>query len=146
VECERYGQKGCHIEENRRQGVILNRQKWCGCQKRKEIKAVCPIEGKVQQGSAWAVDPESTAKERSKQREIRRTFKMLREIWLNIGVDKINTHEDVIVKALLDSGTTGVFMNKRLAAKQGFKLQKLERPLVVKNINGTYNSRGAITH
>jgi len=31
VECERCGQKGCQIEENRGQGVISDRQKWCGC-------------------------------------------------------------------------------------------------------------------
>ena len=51
-----------------------------------------------------------------------------------------------MVKALLNSGTTGVFMDKRLVAKQEFKLKKLERLLVVKNIDRIYNSRGAITH
>jgi len=51
-----------------------------------------------------------------------------------------------MVKALLNSGTTGVFMDKRLVAKQEFKLKKLERLLVVKNIDRMYNSRGAITH
>ena len=39
VECERCGQKGCQVEENRGQGVISDRQKWCGCQKKKEIEA-----------------------------------------------------------------------------------------------------------
>jgi len=81
----------------------------------------------------------STAKEGGSQREVRRTFKMLREVWLNIGVKKINTYEGVMVKALLNSGTTGVFMDKRLAAKQGFKLKKLERLLVVKNIDRMYH-------
>ena len=47
---------------------------------------------------------------------------MLREVWLNIGVEKVDTHEGVIVKALLDSGTTGMFMDKKMAAKHGFKL------------------------
>ena len=37
-------------------------------------------------------------------------------------------------------------MDKRLVAKQEFKLKKLERLLVVKNIDRMYNSRGAITH
>jgi len=32
-------------------------------------------------------------------------------------------HKDVIVKALLDSGATGI-IDKRTAAKHGFKLQK----------------------
>jgi len=39
-----------------------------------------------------------------------------------------------------------MFMDKKMAAKHGFKLQKLKRPIVVRNINGTNNSGGAITH
>jgi len=49
VECERCGQKGCQVEENREQGVISDRQKWCGYQKRKETEVVCLKRGKVQQ-------------------------------------------------------------------------------------------------
>jgi len=71
---------------------------------------------------------------------------MLREVWLNIGVEKVNMHKGVTVKALLDSGATGMFIDKRMAAKYGFKLQKLERPIMVRNVDGTNNSRGAITH
>jgi len=47
VECERCKQKGYYMKENRGQGMTSNRQKWCGCQKRKEIKATCPKEGKA---------------------------------------------------------------------------------------------------
>ena len=65
---------------------------------------------------------------------------------MNIGIKKTDTHEEVTVKALSDSGTTGVFIDKRLATKQGFKLQKLKRSLVAKNMDRTYNSREAITH
>jgi len=71
---------------------------------------------------------------------------MLREVWLNIGVEKLNTHEGITIKVLLDSGTTEMFMDKRIAARHGFKLQKLERPIAVRNMDGTNNSRGAITH
>ena len=42
--------------------------------------AVQLIEAKAQQGSAWIEGPKGTAREGSKQKEIRRTFKMLREI------------------------------------------------------------------
>jgi len=55
-------------------------------------------------------------------------------------------HEGITVKALLDSGTTGMFMDKRMAAKHRFKLQRLERPVAVRNVDGTNNSGGAITH
>jgi len=70
----------------------------------------------------------SAAREGGSQQEVRRTFKMLREVWLNIGVEKIDTHEGVVIKALLDSGATGMFMDRQTAARHGFKLQKLERP------------------
>jgi len=65
---------------------------------------------------------------------------------LNIGVEKVDTHEGVIVKALLDSGITGMFMDKKMVAKHGFKLQKLERPVTVRNVDSINNSRGAIMH
>ena len=71
---------------------------------------------------------------------------MLREVWLNIRVEKVNTHEGVTVKVLLDSGTTGMFINKRTVAKYVFKLQKLKRPIIVRNVNGTNNSGRAIIH
>jgi len=65
---------------------------------------------------------------------------------LNIGVEKVDTHEGITVKALLDSGATGMFMDKKMAAKHRFRLQKLERPIAVRNVDGTDNSGGAITH
>jgi len=41
---------------------------------------------------------------------------------LNIGVEKIDIYEDVTVKALLDSGTTGMFIDRKIAAEYGFRL------------------------
>ena len=51
---------------------------------------------------------------------MRRTFKMLREVWLNIGVEKINMHKRVTVKALLDSSATSIFMDRKMVARNGF--------------------------
>jgi len=39
-----------------------------------------------------------------------------------------------------------MFIDRQTAAKHGFKLQKLERPLAVRNVDGTSNSGGAITY
>ena len=47
---------------------------------------------------------------------------MLREEWLNIGVEKIDTHEGVPVKVLLDSSTTEMFMDRKIAARYRFRL------------------------
>jgi len=77
---------------------------------------------------------------------VRRIFKILREVWLNISVEKVDTYEGVTVKALLDSGTTEMFMDRKMAARYGFRLQKLERLVQVRNVDGTNNSAGAITH
>ena len=65
---------------------------------------------------------------------------------MNIGVEKIDMHEGIMIKVLLDSGATGMFMDKQTAARHGFKLQKLERPIAVRNVDGMNNSKGAITH
>ena len=47
---------------------------------------------------------------------------------------------------LLDNGITGMFMDWKMAAKYGFRLQKLERLIMVRNVNGTNNSAGTITY
>ena len=65
---------------------------------------------------------------------------------MNIGVEKIDMHEGIMIKTLLDSGTMGMFIDRQTAARHGFKLQKLERPIAVRNVDGTNNSRGAITY
>jgi len=158
------GEKRSHVEDNRGQGVIpflkWKELSWCGCKEKrgeggvptekksaaKVERAAWPREAKAQQSGAWSGEPESAAREGGSRKEVRRTFKMLREVWLNIRVEKINTHEGVMIKALLDSGATGMFMDRQTAARHGFKLQKLERPLMVKNVDGTVNSGGAITH
>ena len=87
----------------------------------------------VQQSGARPEESERAAKEGGSRKEVRRTFKMLREVWLNIGVEKIDMHEGVMIKVLLDSGATGMFMDRQTTARHGFKLQKLERLLVVRN-------------
>jgi len=71
---------------------------------------------------------------------------MLREVLLNIGVEKIDTYEGIMIKVLLDSGAIGMFMDRQTAARHGFKLQKLKRLIAVRNIDSTNNSGGAILH
>ena len=71
---------------------------------------------------------------------------MLREVLLNIRVEKIDTYEGIMIKALLDSGAMGMFIDRQTAARHGFKLQKLKRLIAVRNIDSTNNSGGAILH
>jgi len=50
------------------------------------------------------------------------------------------------VKALLDSGVTGLFMNMTFMKEKGFKIERIKKPLIVKNMNRMINMREAITH
>ena len=65
---------------------------------------------------------------------------------MSIGVEKIDTHKGVMIKVLLDSSATGMFMDRQTVARHGFKLQKLKRPIAIRNVDGTNNSKGAIMH
>jgi len=79
-------------------------------------------------------------------RDIQHTLWPLREIWLKVGLEKLENHEGVAVKALLDSEMTGLFMNTTFAKEKGFKMEKLKKPLLVQNVDGTINVGGAIIH
>ena len=65
---------------------------------------------------------------------------------MKVGLEKLENHKGVAVKALLDSGATGLFMDMIFAKEKGFKMEKLKNPLLVRNVDGTANVRGAIMH
>jgi len=65
---------------------------------------------------------------------------------MRIGLEKLENHEGVAVKALLDSGAIGLFMDTTFAREKGFKMERIKNPLLVKNVDGTVNIGGAITH
>jgi len=56
---------------------------------------------------------------------------MLREVTVKIGLERIDTQEEVTVEVLLDSGTTGLVMSLEFARKQGFRLKKIERLIYI---------------
>ena len=56
----------------------------------------------------------------------RRTLKPLREVWLEVGIEKLDNYERVTVKVLLNSGVTGIFVDKKFVEEHGFRLEKLE--------------------
>ena len=51
-----------------------------------------------------------------------------------------------MVEVLLDSGATGLVMGSEFAKRQGFKLKRLERPMNVRNMDGSLNKEGSIEH
>ena len=71
---------------------------------------------------------------------------MLREVTVKISLERIDTQEGIMVEALLDSGATGLVMSSEFTKKQGFKLKKLDRPIYVRNVDGSFNKEGPIEH
>jgi len=45
------------------------------------------------------------------------------------------------VEALLDSGTIGLVISSKFVRKQGFKLNKMERKIYVRNVEGIFLTR-----
>ena len=86
------------------------------------------------------------AKNTERVREIWRTLQLLREVWMKVGLEKLESHERITVKALLDSEATGLFMDTTFAKEKGFRIKRMKNPLLVKNVDGTVNVGGAITH
>ena len=79
-------------------------------------------------------------------RDVRRSLQLLRKVWMKVGLEKLESHEGVAVKALLDSGATDLFMDTIFTREKGFKMERMKNPLLVKNVDGTVNVEGAITH
>ena len=72
--------------------------------------------------------------------------KPLREVMVKIGLERIDIQEGIIVEALLDSGATGLVISSEFVKKQDFKLKKLERPMNIRNVDGSLNKKEPIEH
>ena len=80
--------------------------------------------------------------EGSKKVEVRKIDgKLLREVTVKIGLERIDMQEGIMVEALLDSGTMGLVMSSEFAKRQGFKLKKLERLINVRNVDGSLTKK-----
>jgi len=65
---------------------------------------------------------------------------------MKVGLEKLESHEGIAVKALLDSGATGLFIDTTFAREKGFRMERMKNPLLVKNMDRTVNVGGAIMH
>ena len=65
---------------------------------------------------------------------------------MKIGLERIDIQEEITVEALLDSGAIGLVMSSKFAKKQEFKLKKLERPMNMRNVDGSLNKKRPIEH
>ena len=65
---------------------------------------------------------------------------------VKVGVKLVDMHQMVDVDVLLDSGATGVFMDKKFAECNGIAMRKLDKPIHMYNVDRTLNQGGLITH
>jgi len=72
--------------------------------------------------------------------------RLLREVTVKIGLEKIDMQEEIMGKALLDSRATRLVMSLKFVRKQEFKLKRLERPMHVRNMDSSLNKEEPIEH
>ena len=91
---------------------------------------------------------EKEQKRKKEKVEIRKVKEegSLREITVKIGLERIDIQKGITVEVLLDSSATGLVMSSEFAKKQGFRLKKIDRPIYVRNIDGSFNKEGPIEH
>ena len=93
------------------------------------------------------INVDTLKSEGSKKVEVRKIEgRILREVTVKIGLERIDTQKGITVEELLDSGATGLVMSSEFAKKQGFKLKKLERLMNVRNLNRLFNKEGPIEY
>ena len=71
---------------------------------------------------------------------------LLREVTVKIGLERIDTQEGITVEALLDGGAMRLVISSKFTRKQGFKLKRLDRPMYIRNMDGSLNKEGLIKH
>ena len=76
--------------------------------------------------------------------ELRRSVTIEREV--KVPVEVQGPAFPIKVDALLDSGTTGCFIDRSWALERRIELKPLKNPIPVLNVDGTRNQAGNITH
>ena len=71
---------------------------------------------------------------------------MLREVTMKIRLERISIQKGVTVEALLNSRATELVISSKFARKQGFRLNKMEKPIHIRNMNSFFNKEEHIEH
>jgi len=70
----------------------------------------------------------------------------LKEVTVNIGLERIDTQERIMIEALLDNGATGLMISLEFTRKKRFKLKKIERSIYIRNMDGMLKKKRPIEH
>src|SRR5215471_15034385 len=63
---------------------------------------------------------------------------------LQVELQTTDTQDMKAAKALLDSGASGLFANRKYIDREQLNTRKLSEPIVVRNVDGTPNEAGPI--
>ena len=66
-------------------------------------------------------------------------------LYLKVEVQTIDTQEKRLVRALLDSGATGLFIDREYVKSNRLPTRKLSHPIPVYNVDGSPNEAGSIS-
>ena len=77
--------------------------------------------------------------EEKRIKEEKKKEKVLREVMVKIGLKQEEEEEGVVMEALLNSRATGLVMSEEFTRKHKFRRMELERPVYVRNVDGTFN-------
>jgi len=108
-----------------------------------------PSRGKERKGRKMILRKERLKEEKKKRQvEVRKIKggKLLREVIVKTGLKQEDNEERIIVKALLDSIVTGLVTSSEFSRKKKFRKKKLNRPIYVRNIDGTFNHERPIKY
>ena len=70
--------------------------------------------------------------------------KTLREVVVKIELKQEEEEKGIVTEALLDSRATGLVMSEKFVRRHKFRRTKLERPIYIRNFDGTLNYVGPI--
>jgi len=82
----------------------------------------------------------------NRERQLRRSGTNAYELIMTVTLKTLQEKKRMDVKALLDSGATGLFIDKKFVKEHGLRTHKLDIPIKVFNADGTQNLSGQITH
>ena len=72
--------------------------------------------------------------------------KLLREVMVKIELKQKDKEDRITVEALLNSRATRLVMSLEFARKNKFKKKKLNKPIYMRNMDGTFNHEGLIEY
>ena len=104
-----------------------------------EVLKVRVMQKREGSGKEVVKDRREILREEKVKRGVEKKEKMLREMTVKIGLKQEEEEEEVVTEALLDSGATGLVMSEEFARKHKFRRTKLERPIYMRNVDGTLN-------